>query len=481
MSDPYETIRELQAELERVQTETSIKLFDQISDMVVFVDEEGSISGFNNGALVQLGAEASSQLGHSLSDLFEGESGNALMALYRTGFNGVGKSEVRLKDGRTMSFSIRSMGARLRFIVLRDVSQREQLEAELHYARRMASVGRLAGEVAHSINNPLSVIQGRLEMLRVLGDAPYQTRRRHLDIIEDHGRRVARIVKNLQIFAQPRTAEPEWHVLRRSVDNAVEAAGRQVDKLDIEFHFSEALEIYADADQCVLFWENILDSAANIAPAGSPLQLYADQEADTVRVRVDIQGGIWPQELLSELRSPYSGTSYRMDPGRGLALAISWGIVQEHGGWMTAANAQNGTCATIEFVFPGPNSVHPTDAQTESGSRTRDILVVDDDPVMGETLSWMISSHGHRAVVVYSAEDALQRLSNELFDGLITDHRLPGMDGETLLEVVGKEWPDMLSRTILTSGLLHRPKDGQLYLQKPFSRDQLGRLLKMIF
>ena len=72
-------------------------------------------------------------------------------------------------------------------------------------------------------------------------------------------------------------------------------------------------------------------------------------------------------------------------------------------------------------------------------------------------------------------------MSNELFDGLITDHRLPGMDGEALLEIVGKEGPDMLSRTILTSGLLHRPKDGQLYLQKPFSRDQLGRLLKMIF
>ena len=105
----------------------------------------------------------------------------------------------------------------------------------------------------------------------------------------------------------------------------------------------------------------------------------------------------------------------------------------------------------------------------------------DDDPVMGETLSWMISSHGHRAVVVHSAEDALLRLTNELFDGLITDHRLPGMDGETLLEVVGEKWPDMMGKTILTSGLLHRPVDGQLYLQKPFSRQQLGRLLKMMF
>ena len=105
---------------------------------------------------------------------------------------------------------------------------------------------------------------------------------------------------------------------------------------------------------------------------------------------------------------------------------------------------------------------------------------MDDDPVMGETLSWMISTHGHRAVVVMSAEEALKRLSKELFDGLITDHRLPGMDGEALLDIVRSEWPDMIGRTVLTSGLLHRPKDGQLYLQKPFSRDQLGRILKLI-
>ena len=105
------------------------------------------------------------------------------------------------------------------------------------------------------------------------------------------------------------------------------------------------------------------------------------------------------------------------------------------------------------------------------------ILVVDDDPVICETVSWMISAQGNRAVVVHSAEDALVRIENEQFDVVLTDQRLPGMDGETLLQEIGERWPALTPRTILTSGLLHQPKENRRYLQKPFSREQLAKLL----
>ena len=480
MDEESSRIRELEAELERVRTEAPLRLFDQIPDMVIFVDISGCILGFNDAALVQMGSETTGKVGEPLTELFEEKSGAALMELCLAGFSGVGDSEVRLQDGRTMSFSIRSVGSGMQFIMLRDVSQREQLEAELHFARRMASVGRLAGEVAHAINNPLSVIQGRLEMLRVLVDAPFEVRQRHLDIIEDHSRRVARIVRNLQVFAQPRTPEPEWLSLSTCVEHAVEAAGRRLERIKVRIQLSQDVVVYADPEQSALVWENILDTAANIAVPGGTVMVDAEVlGSGSVRVQVHIQGGSWSEEVLTELRSPYSGTRYRMDPGRGLALAISWGIVQEHGGWMNAANAPDGMSAFVEFMFPAPVE-EPLDAGVAFGPRTLDFLVVDDDPVMGETLSWMISTYGHRAVVVVSAEEALERLSKEIFDGLITDHRLPGMDGENLLDIVRSDWPDMVGRTVLTSGLLHRPKDGQLYLQKPFSREQLGRVLKLI-
>jgi CheY-like chemotaxis protein len=102
--------------------------------------------------------------------------------------------------------------------------------------------------------------------------------------------------------------------------------------------------------------------------------------------------------------------------------------------------------------------------------------------VMAETVKWMLSTLGHRSVVAHSAEDALARLENEKFQVVVTDQRLPGMDGESMLAMIHNLWPAMVGRTILTSGLLHRPLDEQLFLQKPFSRDQLSAvLLGMVF
>jgi signal transduction histidine kinase/CheY-like chemotaxis protein len=478
MSDQDARVLALEAELERVRTDTQQQMLDQIPDMVVSVDANGNILEFNNSALIQLGAETEGRIGGPLADLFEQETGSALFALCLAGFTGVGDSEVQLRDGRTMSFSVRRVGENASFVVLRDVSQREQLEVELRHARRMASVGRLAGEVAHEINNPLAVIQGRLEMLRAVPEMPLATRQRHLDIIEDQGGRVARIVKNLQVFAQPRIPDPEWLELAECIKSAVQTSGRRLERVSVEVDVVKGLQAYGDRNQCDLVWENLLGSVANITPAGRSLLVTAmGLEGGSVRVRIDSQGGSWPKELLAEMRSPYSGSGYRVGPGHGLALAISWGIVQEHGGWMTAENLP-GAGASVELMFPAPVIKVPAPVMPSSGVRSRDILVVDDDPVMGETLSWMISTHGHRAVVVQSAEEAVQRLHRELFDVLITDQRLPGMDGEALLEVVRQEWPDMIDRSVLTSGLLHRPRDGQLYLQKPFSRAQLGQLLK---
>jgi len=201
-----------------------------------------------------------------------------------------------------------------------------------------------------------------------------------------------------------------------------------------------------------------------------------------VRVRVGCDAGALPEDLLSELRSPYLGGSFSLDPGRGLALAISWGIVQDHGGWMTAQNEEGGG-ASIEVYLPGPNGVNEDSSHADRLKTRRggwDVLVVDDDVVMAETVGWMVSAIGHRAVLVHSAEEALERLNHETFHVILTDHRLPGMDGETMLSQIRGEWPEMDGRTILTSGLLHRPPEDQAYLQKPFSIDQLAALFRKI-
>jgi two-component system response regulator GlrR len=99
--------------------------------------------------------------------------------------------------------------------------------------------------------------------------------------------------------------------------------------------------------------------------------------------------------------------------------------------------------------------------------------VVDDDQLLRETVSWMLEGEGYAIVGLPSAEDALVQLQRERFDVLLADIRLPGMDGETFVDRVEREWPDLARRAVLTSGLLHLPRRPNLYLQKPFDRAQL--------
>jgi len=482
MPQDTDRIAELELRLSQTYTDTARRLFNQVRDPVIGINHAGQANFFNDAAIALWGVLADENIGVPVADLFDSETGSALESLCQQGFEGVGESVLRLKDGRTMSFSVSRQGDEGSYLLLRDISRREILEDELRHARRMASVGRLAAEVAHEINNPLAVIQGRLEMLHAMPDMGSDMRRRHLKIVFDHSHRVARIVQNLQNFASPRPPAPRFINLSEAIAATIELLGRRLERVTIDVDIEPELEIFIDPEQSELIWENLLVSTANIMPASRTMSIRAARYGtNSVRVRVECDAGALPEDVLSELRSPYLGGSFSLDPGRGLALAIAWGIVQDHGGWMNAKNEPEAG-ASFEAYLPGPSETE--DAVHADRLRARkvgwDVLVVDDDVVMAETVGWMLSSIGHRATLVHSAEEALERLEHETFHLILSDHRLPGMDGETMLERVHKQWPDMAGRTVLTSGLLHRPKDGQAYLQKPFSIEQLSALFLRI-
>ena len=453
------------------------KLLNAMFDPVLGVDSGGRLRFTNDAAISLWGVDAERHIGMPVSTLFEGESGRAMEDLCRRGCSGLGESLVSLPDGRTLSFSISQLEPDCLYVILRDRSRREELEQELRQARRMASVGRLAAEVAHEINNPLAVIQGRLEMLRVMPEMPAQMRDRHISILEEQSGRVAQIVQNLQVFARPRTPNPRSVSLSESLEAALARLGRRAGRVQIEQDLPEDATLYIDPELGQVVWDNLLLSAINCMPSGQSLIIRAPiDETGGCKVQLTTAAGHWPEAILAELRSPYLGGAVRVDPGRGLALAISWGIIQDHGGWLTAQNIEGGGAA-LEAYFPGPSHQTSTGFLHPGGRTCLDVLVVDDDTLMAETVAWMLSTLGHRACIVGSAEEGLSRLESELFHVVLTDQRLPGMDGETMLAKVRREWPELASRTILTSGLLHRPTAGQAYLQKPFSSQQLESVL----
>ena len=197
----------------------------------------------------------------------------------------------------------------------------------------MASVGRLAAEVAHEINNPLAVIQGRLEMLRAIPDMPADMRARHLGIVDDHSRRVARIVQNLQVFARPRTPAPVQVSLRASIDEAIAGLGRRMGRIHVSVDVPDDVQAYVDPEQCSLVWENLFDSASNIMPSGQVLRVHGlGDEEGAFRVRLTCTGGSGhPNSSMNFVHRTLAVHSGSIR-GRGLALAISWGLFKTTAG-----------------------------------------------------------------------------------------------------------------------------------------------------
>ena len=108
------------------------------------------------------------------------------------------------------------------------------------------------------------------------------------------------------------------------------------------------------------------------------------------------------------------------------------------------------------------------------------ILVVDDDQLLRETVSWMLEDLGHTITTAETAEDALVWLEHHVPDAVLVDIGLPGMPGDELVDAIAERWPSLASRTVVTSGLLHAPRRGEAYLQKPFTRAQLLGTLERI-
>jgi signal transduction histidine kinase len=256
-------------------------------------------------------------------------------------------------------------------IVARDLTPHTRLEAEreelrkrLTQTEKLAALGQFVAGIAHELNNPLQGVLGHLELLRVTGAFPKQIRR-EVQTIYREADRAAKIVRNLLVFAGSR------RLARRSVSvNAVlqkVLALRAVTcrALDIELvrHYDEKLP-RVKSDPLLLhqvFLNMVMNAEHAIAAGGrgggrieitTSVTPTRDRVVATVR---DTGTGI-PEDTLTRIFEPFY-TTKEVGKGTGLGLAIAYGIVQEHGGQIMAANHPDGGAVfTVELPTAAPSA-----------------------------------------------------------------------------------------------------------------------------
>jgi PAS domain S-box-containing protein len=267
------------------------------------------------------------------------------------------------QDGQTLG----------RVLVARDITRQTRLEAEraalrerLAQSEKLASLGQFVAGIAHEMNNPLQGVLGHLELLIEMTDAARPVRRELKQIFQEADR-AAKIVKNLLVFTGTRKIARQRVQIDRILTRAL--ASRKVNLrhagIKIVRKQGERLPpVLCDPLHLQQAFLNILINAEHAIGQRTPLrriEITTKSRRPHKRVTITIRdtGAGIPPDVLPRIFDPFF-TTKDVGRGAGLGLAITYGIVQEHGGTITAANAADGG-AVFQIELPAaPPSVGDT-------------------------------------------------------------------------------------------------------------------------
>ncbi len=248
-------------------------------------------------------------------------------------------------------------------IVARDLTPQTRLEAEREELRRrlgqsekLAALGQFVAGIAHELNNPLQGVLGHLELMRVTGAFPKHLRK-EVQTVYREADRAAKIVRNLLVFAGSRRgarrAVSVHAVLQKVV--ALRAASCRSAEIEIVRHYDDKLPRVA-SDPLLLhqvFLNMVVNAEHAVAATGRPgrieISTMVAGSRDRILVTVrDTGDGILP-DALPRIFEPFY-TTKEVGKGTGLGLAIAYGIIQDHGGHITASNhPEGGAVMTVEL------------------------------------------------------------------------------------------------------------------------------------
>ncbi len=377
--------------------------------------------------------------------------------------------------------------------------EQEKLRQQLHQARKMESIGRLAGGVAHDFNNMLGVILGYSEL--ALGQLQ-PTQSLHADLREIHlaARRSSELTQQLLAFARKQTVSPKVLDLNATVEGMLNMLRRLIgEDIDVAWRpGKDSPQVRVDPSQLDQILFNLCANARDAIRDIGKITIetgcqvldgpYCATNVDLVPgnyavLSVSDNGCGMSQEIMAYLFEPFF-TTKEIGRGTGLGLATVYGIVKQNHGHITVSS-DPGQGSTFKVYLPR----YETEATTEhkdaavlpTVSGRKVILLVEDEPMLLEMAARMLGLLGHTVLTATTPGEAV-RLAEEhagQIDLLMTDVVMPEMNGRRLAELLQSSYPGLAclfmsgytANVIVDHGVL---EEGVAFLHKPFTLQELA-------
>jgi len=382
-----------------------------------------------------------------------------------------------------------------------DLTERHVMEEELvrqrealHQSEKMVALGELLASVAHELNNPLSVVVGQSMLLQETTDDPaIATRAKRIGTAAD---RCARVVKAFLAMARQQPLESRPVDLNEMIESSIEVTGYALRSSGVDVSIRLARDLPAvnvDPDQLTQVFTNLIvnaEHALRSAPGQRRVWISSRYRAKTndVVVKIKDNGPGIPEDTRRRIFEPFF-TTKEVGKGTGMGLAICHRILDSHGGKIKIESTPGGG-ATFVVQLPAMSGVeekHKEAARHEQRLEGLSILVVDDERDVAEMLTDILNGDGHRTETATNGRTALARLESEDFDILLSDMRMPTMDGPALFSYLQAQRPDLLERTAFITGdtLSSDVKDflaavGRPHIEKPITPQDVRDLVRRV-
>jgi two-component system, cell cycle sensor histidine kinase and response regulator CckA len=482
------------------QSETTVRaIFENSLDgIVIFEGGSGICSEANAAAAALVGVSREEMIGRTLCDFCDKGFTEEWEKLRQMG-NGRGQFWVHLTNGskRLVDYCFTANvlpGQHL--AMLRDVTERQNLEEQLRESQKMEAVGRLAGGVAHDFNNILGIISGHAELLQL--NAAQDAERARAEKIMAATEKASSLTRQLLAFGRKQVMSLKL----LDVSEVVEGLSSMVhclasDEVQVSVNAVRNLGLVrADQSQLEQVIMNLATNACEAMLEGGTLTIVIDRylsagdpelpEGDYIRLSVADTGIGMKPEIQSRIFEPFFTTK---KSGSGLGLSTVYGIVKQSGGYIkvkSAADAGSTFNVFLPMVLDDsavPCSPEPLPPENVKGNET--VLFVDNEEDLRNAAAEYLAGCGYHVLTAGDGKEAIEiadRYSGAIAL-VISDIVMPKLNGRGVVEHMRKTRPE--TSVLLISGYADddMPRhgiclDSSNFLQKPFTFQALGKKIR---
>ena len=483
------------------------RVFESSVNGFILENSEGRIMDLNPTACTMFGGSREALLGRATHTLFDrtepASHPDCIICLRVDGRRFEGKLTRRRMSSSDPSQVLLTINDLSPLLEAR--AQEQRLQAQLAHSQRVEAIGRLAGGVAHDVNNMLTVVQGQARLAQeslLEGDLSGVSESLH-DILQS-SERTGNITRQLLALGRRRQVQPtdvdvKSHLLdmrrmleRLTPDNVVlrwawsdENCAIRIDRTQLE---QLVVNLVINASQALPRGGTVEVGVARVR--GQPAHLPTEALAGTEWVNLSIEddGVGMSDQVRSRIFEPFFSTKPQGE-NTGLGLSVVHGIVADASGQYFVESTE-GVGSRFDFLFPALGEGRKPDIQPIQGlafgvGGDERILFCEDETPVRKTTARVLERAGYSVAVAAHPFDALERVrtSPKPFALLVTDVMMPDMNGRELAEAVRTLAPEMkvLYVSGYTSDIIYHIEPNQEFIEKPYeARDLLAAVRRML-